>query len=317
MNIGVIGSGFIVRVFTQNIVKFKGVHLKGIWGRHIDKLKTFNCFDYYTTDINELLSDNDIDVIYVAIPNSLHYEYALKALNANKHVILEKPFCETYEQAKHLANVAKKKKLLLYEAIMTIHNPLYIKMMSETKKLKNIKHIEANLIQYSRRYDNFKKGIVEPVFDYKLAGGALMDQGIYNIHYVVNIFGKPKSVKYYPNISRNIDTSGTLILDYKTFKASLTACKDCVGESFALIQAENGYIRCNSSTGHCSSYTYCIDNKTKNISIKDDEFCSFNYLYKEFIKIYKQKDFKKCYKYLNKTLLAQKVLEDARNSCSM
>lgn len=113
MNIGILGSGFIVDVFVKNASIYKDFKLYAIWGRHEEKIRKYEGFKLYTTDLNKFLGDPNIDVVYVALPNSLHYEYAYKALKANKHVMLEKPFCQNYKQAKILVDYAKKHKLML------------------------------------------------------------------------------------------------------------------------------------------------------------------------------------------------------------
>ena len=101
INIGIIGSGFIVPVFISVSKLVKGYHLRAIWGRHEEKLLQYKDeVDYLTTDLEKILSDETIDAIYVALPNKLHYEYALKALEHGKHVILENPFTVYYDEAK-------------------------------------------------------------------------------------------------------------------------------------------------------------------------------------------------------------------------
>lgn len=318
MKIGVIGSGFIVDVFVKNSKMYKDMELYAIWGRHEEKIKQFEGFKVYTTDIDEFLNDSNIDVVYVALPNSLHYEYAYKALKAGKHVLLEKPFCTSYKEAKTLVDYAKKHKLMLYETVMTIHSPNYQKMKKCIAKLGEIKIIETNFSQYSRRYDKFKHGLILPVFDYKMAGGALMDLGVYSIHFVVGMFGLPSKVAYYPNVLKNIDTSGTLVLDYGSFKASLISAKDCKTNSFALVQGDKGYIRCNSTTSRCSNFDVVMnDGKIKHFELEDGEFAGWKTLYGDFIKIYKKKDYKTCYDLLNQTLMVQKVLDEARKSANL
>ena len=69
-----------------------------------------------------------------------------------------------------------------------------------------------------------------------MAGGALYDLGIYNIHFVTGIFGKPKKVRYFANITKGVDTSGTLVLDYGDFKAVCINAKDCKSESYGMVE---------------------------------------------------------------------------------
>ena len=318
MNIGILGSGFIVEVFVKNSKKYKDLNLYGIWGRHEEKIKRFNGFKLYTTNVDELLNDPNIDVVYVALPNSLHFEYAYKALKANKHVMLEKPFCTSYKQAQTLINYAKKHNLLLYETAMTPHGKNYLKMKTFIDKLGEIKMIDINFSQYSRKYDKFKNGIILPAFDKKLAGGALFDLNVYNIHFVVGMFGLPKKVNYFPNIYRNIDTSGILVLDYGKFKANLVAGKDCSAPAYAMVQGDKGYLRCTTTTSRCEDFEVVMnDGKVKKFKGKDDEFAGWKTMYEEFIRLYKNKDYQTCYKYLDQTLMVQKVLEGAMNSANI
>ena len=318
MNIGIIGSGFIVDVFCKNAKSKKDFNLYAIWGRHEEKIKKFDCFEKYYIDINEFYDDKKIDVVYIALPNALHYEYALNALKAGKHVLLEKPFCVTTKQAKTLIEYAKKHNLFLYETIMTLHSPNYLKIKKYIDSIGDIKMIDINFSQYSRRYDKFKSGTTLPAFDYKLAGGALMDLGVYSIHFVCGLFGKPKSVCYQPNIIKKVDTSGVLVMDYGTFKANLVSAKDCSSPAYALIQGDKGYIRLNSTTSRCSSFDVIYnDGNKKSFASKEGEFVGWHNLYNDFIKIYKKKDYKTCYKLLKNTMVVQKVLEDSISSAKL
>lgn len=319
MNIGVIGSGFIVDVFVKGMKQYRHVNLYAIWGRHEEKIRSFDCFKKYYLDIDEFLSDPEIDVVYVALPNSLHYEYAYKALKANKHVMLEKPFTQNYRQAKVLVDYAKKHRLLLFETIMTKYAVAYKKLQKDISKLGEIKMIEINFTQYSRKYAKFKNNIIMPAFDYRLAGGALMDLGLYGLHFIVDIFGTPKSVNYFANIEKKIDTSGTVILDYGSYKAALICAKDCGCDSYCVIQGDEGYIKVSTTPARCSNYTLVLNNgKKKEFSTGDDsEFTSWKTMYDEFMKLYKNKDYERCYKHLEDTLRVQKVLDKARASAGL
>lgn len=320
INIGVIGSGFIVPVFIEQSKRFKEYHLVGIWGRHEEKLIGFKDeFEYYTTDLNRLLSDEKIDVVYVALPNKLHFEYAYKALNHGKHVILEKPFTVTYKEAKTLIDYAHKHELIIFEAITTIHNPLYKKVMKMVDKLGEIKMIECDFSQYSRRYDRFRKGEILPAFDKKLAGGALYDLGVYNIHFVTRTFGEPYKVEYLANIEKGVDTSGVLVMDYKNFKAVCIAAKDCKAESYGQIQGDKGFIRCETTTSRCGAFRYKPNSGKEEFYCDNDkeEFTGWKHELKEFRRLYMNKDFVKAKDYNDQTLIAVRVLEKAMRSAGL
>ena len=110
INIGIIGSGFIVPIFLETTKLVKGFRYVGIASPVEEQLKTLKekyGISYYSLNNDDVLSDPKIDVIYVAVPNGLHYEIAKKALLNNKHVIVEKPFMSSYRQAKELIDLAK------------------------------------------------------------------------------------------------------------------------------------------------------------------------------------------------------------------
>ena len=89
-------------------------------------------------DYEELLK-SDVDTVYIALPNNLHFEFSKKALEYNKNVIVEKPITSNYKEAKILNDLAREKKLFLFEAITTIHLPNYIKVKESLSKIGKIK----------------------------------------------------------------------------------------------------------------------------------------------------------------------------------
>ncbi|MBQ2585149.1 MAG: Gfo/Idh/MocA family oxidoreductase, partial [Erysipelotrichaceae bacterium] len=194
INVGIIGAGGIVPAFIETTKLVKGYRYVGIASRTKDKVEAVRekyGISYCATDNDVVLSDPKIDVIYVAVPNATHYETAKKALENGKHVIMEKPFTANYRQAKKLVDLAKEKGLIIFDAVTMVHMPNYEKIRQLIKEIGEIKMVDINFSQYSSRYDKFKKGIVLPALDKKMAGGALMDLGIYNINFTMGLFGKP------------------------------------------------------------------------------------------------------------------------------
>lgn len=311
MKIGTVGTGVIVEEFLNAVTEVENVNCVATYSRKQEtasKLANkFNIKKTYT-DYEALLNDKEIEFIYIALPNSLHYEYTLKALKAGKNVINEKPFTSTIEEAETLIKTSKEKKLFLFEAITTIHLPNYIKVRENLSKIGTIKLVQCNYSQYSSRYDRFLKGEFANVFTTKFSGGALYDINIYNLHFVTGLFGKAEDIKYFANIAPNgIDTSGIAILKYPNFICECTGAKDAESPSFVIIQGEKGYIKVNGPSNKCPS----IEIKTKEgLENYNEQKYSNRMTYEliDFEKIFSEKDFEKCYELLNHSI---KVIQTA------
>ena len=109
-----------------------------------------------TTNYFELLQW--VDVIYLAVPNLQHYRYAKVALEAGKHVIVEKPMACTAAQTEELAALARRKKVFLFEAMTTQYLENYNKIRELLPRIGRVKLVQCNFSQYSSRYDAFCAG---------------------------------------------------------------------------------------------------------------------------------------------------------------
>ena len=225
-----------------------------------------------------MMVDPDVDTVYVAVPNFLHYEIAKEALEHGKNVICEKPFVESTEQAKELKQLADEKDLIILEAITNLYLENFKQIQKELKNIAPIHIVNMNYTQYSSRYDAFLEGKIAPVFDPNKDGGALMDLNIYNIHFIVGLLGMPKSVEYKANIERGIDTSGVLNLDYGNFKAVLIAAKDCAAPVNSLIEGDEGTIQVDGPANVMDSFDIFKDQDKTHI----DEKVYPHRMYEEF-----------------------------------
>lgn len=127
----------------------------------------------------ELIDDPEIDVIYNPLPNSLHYEWTMKALSAGKHVLLEKPAANTANETRAMFALAKKKNLVLLEAFHYRFHPsnIRLKAILDSGELGAIKSVETFL---GAPKGMFAKDDIR--YDYSLGGGALMDTGCYTVN---------------------------------------------------------------------------------------------------------------------------------------
>ena len=236
MKLGILGAGMIVREFLPWLTgpesPFK-VEALCSTERSAGAAQAL-CDQYgvprHTTSYDELLSW--VDVVYIAVPNILHVKYTRAALEAGRHVIVEKPMAPTAALAEELAELARSKKLFLFEAVTTQYQDNYAKIREVLPKVGAVTMVQCNFSQYSSRYHDFCAGKVWPSFDPACAGGALMDLGVYNVSYVVGLFGSPNKVHYAANVTRGIDTSGVLTMEYRSFKAVSITANFCGGVTF-------------------------------------------------------------------------------------
>ena len=318
MKLGIAGAGMIVKE-ALGVLNDLDIDLKGICARKNseEKLKKLsekhNIANYYT-DFDDMLRNSEIDTIYVAVPNILHYEFCKKALEAGKNVICEKPFTVSLNELEKLNDLAVKNNLILIEAITTLYleNFLEIERIVKNGEIGEVKLVCANFSQYSSRYDNFRKGIISPSFDPKFAGGSLMDLNIYNIHFICAIFGQAREVRYIPSIEKNIDVSGVLILTYPDKECVSIASKASNCTKNMQIQGSKATISMDVPTNGCESFS--IYKKGEG----EEEFNLNKYNHRmcwEFIEIEKiidNKDFNMAEKMMEKSLIVMSVVEKAR-----
>lgn len=247
MKLGILGAGNIVQEFLSVSHLMENVKINALLSteRSLEKntalANSYGIKQVYT-DIDHLLLDEAVDTIYVALPNTLHYDYAKKALQAGKHVICEKPVTLKLSELEELERIADERDLILIEAITTLYLPTYKEVQAKLGQIGPVKFVNANFTQYSSRYDAFLAGERPPVFDPDLGGGALVDLNVYNIHLAVGLFGRPNDVFYYPNMSRQVDTSGLLVLNYPDKKIASIGSKDAHGLKQTIIEGEKGQI---------------------------------------------------------------------------
>ena len=258
MKLGIVGSGKIVQEFLPWLASSPAFEVAALCStqRSADKAAAL-CAQYgvpfHVTDYSQLLAA--VDVVYIALPNLLHTSYAKAALEAGRHVIVEKPLAPCASEAAALAALAHRKGCFLFEAVTTQYLENYRKLRQLLPRVGQVKLVQCNFSQYSSRYDGFCAGQTAPVFDPQQAGGALMDLGVYNVSYIVGLFGEPQQVHYAANVEKGIDTSGILTMDYRSFKAVSIAAKDCAAPPRYVIQGTRGYLLQKSTANFCGPVT--------------------------------------------------------------
>ena len=321
MKLAVLGTGKIVQEFLPMIQQVTDVELVALLStpRSLDKAKEmqaqYHIQEVYT-DYETLLGNATIDTVYVALPNHLHYQYTKAALLQGKNVICEKPFTLNSQQLQELIQIATEKRLILLEAITNQYLNNFLQIKKDLAQLGKIKIVECNYSQYSSRYDAFKEGKILPAFDPQKGGGALMDINIYNIHFVVGLFGKPEKVQYLANIERDIDTSGILVLDYGAFKAVCIGAKDSTAQIRSVIQGTDGSIEVLGATNEMPRYERRSKTEIEAVNANLDKHRMYQE-FEKFTEVIDQKDLAFALEQLNHSLTVMQVVDQALESANL
>lgn len=199
INTGLLAFGMSGKVFhAPFIATHPGFNLKGI----VERTKKLAQYDYPEiksyNSVDELINDPTIDLVIINTPNNTHYEYAKQALNAGKHILVEKPFTATTAQAKELFALAKSvgKKALVYQ------NRRYDSGFNATKKVIESKKL-GKLVEVHFRYDRYRNEISPKTFKEELveATGLQYDLGPHLLDQAIALFGKP--LKFNKILSKN------------------------------------------------------------------------------------------------------------------
>lgn len=257
MRLGVIGTGKIVAELLTVVPDLPDVEVTAIYGRspaRVAELTRSHPIGKGYSDFDQFLRDPNIDTVYVAVPNELHYEFARQALLADLHVVCEKPFTTSVAQLMELRRIAQNRGLILVEAITTQYLSNFAGVAARLPELGDVKLVQCQYSQRSSRYDAFKSGETPPAFDPAAGGGALMDINIYCVHFVVGLLGAPQSATYTANTERDVDTSGVLVLDYGTCTAVCVGAKDSAAPNRQIVQGDKGTLIMEGAPNTCGPY---------------------------------------------------------------
>ncbi|EMF0171786.1 Gfo/Idh/MocA family protein [Enterococcus hirae] len=178
---GIIGLGNIAHEFAEHFDQ-ETSQLAAVASRTIDKAEAFaqryhipKAYGSY----QEMLNDQEIDIIYIAVPNRQHSQHIMEALAANKHVLCEKAITMNKKELTEAMKLAEEKNLVLAEAMTIFNMPLYQQLRSliDTNKLGALKMIQAPFGSYK------DPDPTNRFFNPELAGGALLDIGTYAVSF--------------------------------------------------------------------------------------------------------------------------------------
>ncbi len=263
---GILGLGKIAHHFCNDLLLVDGSELHAVGSRSKDKAdsfaKQYGASQSYGS-YQELINDSEIDIIYVATPHSSHLEYAKMAMGAGKHVLCEKPLAINFDQVSQLVDISKENKVFLMEALWTRFNPVFEEVISK------IKNGAIGIPTYLNSTFSFYTDI-DPssrLFDPNLAGGSILDVGIYPAFLCYTLFGMPQSIAATGILSeQGVDLQMTALLDYGGGSAQLMSGLQANCELTSKIYGTEGQLIIDSRWHEAQSYQ--IKKADKNVTFK-------------------------------------------------
>ena len=212
---GILGPGGIARAFAKDLTLLEGHTVGAVGSRSLSNAQSF-ADDFGGTaygSYEELLNDSTIDAIYVATPHPAHHDNVISALDAGKAVLCEKPFAVNAKQAQAMVDAASRNKVALMEAMWARFLPHYaqVREIIASDVLGPIFSIHADHGQ--RLADQNIPRLIEP----QLAGGALLDLGIYPISFAHMILGNPVEINSSAVMTdKGVDAQSSMIFTYES-----------------------------------------------------------------------------------------------------
>lgn len=192
---GIIGCGVIAKRFAKALGMVDGCELYAAAARELARAESFvselggiKAYGSYT----QLINDPEVDVIYISLIHNLHAETAKQCIDAGKAVICEKPFFISRDEADDVIAFAKRKNVLIMEAMWSLCLPPFLKAKEwlESGKIGNPKMVEAG---FSYNFPFTSQVAEHRIFNPNTAGGALYDVGVYPIEFIMQLLGQSPS----------------------------------------------------------------------------------------------------------------------------
>lgn len=246
INIAILGAGRIAGTMCRTLRDMKERHVRftcyAVASRDLEraeKMAEEYGFEKAYGSYEAMLSDENVDLVYIATPHSHHYEHIKMCMEHGKHVLCEKAFTVNAKQAEDVFHIAKEKNLLVTEAIWTRYMPMrgMINEVLESGMVGKPFMLSANLC-YKIAH---KERIIRP----ELAGGILLDVGIYPLNFAVMVFGKDvvKVESSVQMMESGVDGQENITLHYSDGKmAALTASAYGVSDRRGMIYGDEGVL---------------------------------------------------------------------------
>lgn len=221
---GIIGTGNIANQFAVGLSSLSEAQIVAVGSRDKNKSESFGEYfgiPYRHSNYMDLAQNPNVDVVYIATPNTYHKDNIELCLNAGKAVLCEKPFTINAREAAEVIAISRKKKLFMMEAMCMRFTPALAKVrellasdvIGEVRMMKSDFGYRVNFNPQSRLFDPVR------------GGGALLDLGIYTLSMGHMIFGKPNKVVSVSSLGRTgVDEQSAVLFGYECGEIALLSC---------------------------------------------------------------------------------------------
>ena len=240
---GILGAGRIAGSFADAVSQHTRAQLVAVGSRNRDRAERFaTAHGIPTTHLGyeALVEDPHVDMIYVATPHSEHLEHALLAIRAGKHVLVEKAFTRNAAEAEQVFAAAREAGVFVMEAMWTRFLPHVsaLHQVVDAGEIGEIVNVSADHGQLMA-FDPTSR-----LFDPALAGGALLDLGVYPVSFAQDLLGAPDSVTATGTLAETgVDGQVSIVLSYGArTQATLSTTLWARTPTVALVSGTEGYI---------------------------------------------------------------------------
>ena len=265
---GIVGAGKIAQSFSKDLALVSGGRLAAVASRSLEKAREFaaeydapHAFGSY----DALFESETVDVVYIATPHTHHAEVAIRAMEAGKHVLCEKPMGVNRLEVERMIEAAKKSKVFLMEALWSRFNPTIkaVKQLVDSGEIGDVGYLYSNFAFYA--LDRDEKGrLLNP----NLAGGSLLDIGIYPIFLSYLMLGIPTDILTKVHFHETgVEKQCSMIFDYHNAHAMLYSGLTSDSEMKSEISGSKGSIYINPRWHEATSYTLIKDGETRTLEL--------------------------------------------------
>jgi|SRR5690625_312730 len=216
---GILGLGKIARSFTHDIQLSRTSRLYAVGSRSIEKARQYQS-EYFAEkaygSYEDLLKDPEIDVVYIATPHSLHYPLMMQAMDHGKAVLCEKPLTINARQAEAIIEKQQETGLFVMEALWTRFLPAYRALKKEIEEHPGrMLSMNADFC-FTSDYNPSHR-----LYNPNLAGGSLLDIGIYPVFLALDLMGEPEDMQVSGFLEKGIDIRMSALFEYKQGRSAL------------------------------------------------------------------------------------------------